>query len=153
MYALTMLAAHPQVQQKVFEEVRDICGDHLPTFADTQNMAYSLCVMYETMRHFPIIGALPHVVASGKDETLLGKYPVPKTALIQMDLQNLHRNEKYWGPDVDDFNPSRFMLETFDKERGHFVDGKIKVPVKGAFVGFSEGPRSCLGDCFGIRCL
>lgn len=44
----------------------------------------------------------------------------------------LHYNPRYWGEDVKEYRPERF-LEQYDKD---------------AFVPFSSGPRACIGRRF-----
>ena len=50
----------------------------------------------------------------------------------------LHRQQKYWGSDADDFRPERHL------ER----DGKAMPPF--AFLPFIAGPRSCIGSRFAV---
>jgi cytochrome P450 len=139
MYALTRLAMSPQIQEKLFAETRAVCGERSIEFADVRHLIYALCVMYETMRLHPITASLSMKALTNERETLLGKYTVPKNTVLGMDLYNLHRNERYWD------NPSEFDPSRFDGRNIADLDGKIKVPCKGAFFGFSEGPRACLG--------
>lgn len=107
-------------------------------------MIYALCIMYETMRLFPVLGTLPSM--STNDEMLLGKYFIPKNSSIGPDLVNLHRNEKYWGNQSDKFDPSRFDNRVPGSDNWHTImDGRIKIPVKGAFLAFGDGPQACLG--------
>jgi cytochrome P450 len=108
-------------------------------------MIYTLCIMYETMRLYPVLGTVPN--RPDKNEVLLGKYMIPKNTSIGPDMVSLHRNEKYWGDTCNDFDPSRFdNRNNGDSENWHTImDGKIKIPVKGAFFAFGEGPRVCLG--------
>ena len=139
MYAFTWLAICPQIQGKLRSEIQGICGDRSPAFTDIPQLTYALCIMYETMRLHPVIASLQLWSVTNKDETLLGKYQVPKNTALDMDLYNLHRNERYW------VNPSEFDPSRFDGRATPGLDGKIKMPCKGAFFGFSEGPRACLG--------
>jgi cytochrome P450 len=79
---------------------------------------------------------------------ITGKYYIPKNTTLVYDVVQLQRNPKYWGDDADTFNPSRFdgrNLQSMASDEDNPDTGKIKFPVKGAFVPFSEGPRACLG--------
>ena len=150
MFAVMLLAVHPEVQEELYKEVRSVCGDRLPSFTDLPNLIYGFCVMYETMRLYPIIGSLAVKPVTERDEMLLGKHLVPKNASLGLDMYNLHRNEKYSGPTANEYNPSRFdNRNNSDESEGWYsADGKTKWPVRGAWFGFSEGPRACLGNYF-----
>jgi cytochrome P450 len=149
MYGLTELAVNPEVQEELYREIQTVCGDRLPVYTDIPNLTYALCVMYETMRLYPIIGSISSTVSGNQDRTLLGKYPIPKDACIGLDFYNVHRNEKYWD-NAHDFDPSRFDSRKSEGKEGWYTmpDGKTKIPVRCAFFGFSDGPRACAGIYF-----
>ena len=148
-----MLAIHPSVQETLRKEIQSTIGDRLPTYEDFPSLVYPLCVMLETIRLFPPVAAIPKCTTNG-DQLLLGKYFIPKDSTIAFDCIHLHRNKEYWGNDPEEFNPSRFdgrnvtekteQIDTGDTAQGANNE-KIKMPVKGAYVPFSEGSRSCLG--------
>ena len=48
-----LLAKHPEVKEKVFEEVDRVCGDRLPTVADMRELKYTSRVINESMRLYP----------------------------------------------------------------------------------------------------
>jgi cytochrome P450 len=150
LYALYMLAIHPKVQDKLYQEIEETCGNRPPSFSDILNMIYIMCIMYEVMRLFPVLGTLP--TRTEKDQILLGKHLIPKNTCVGIDLLNLHRNEKYWGDRCNEFDPSRFDNRTPNPEESQncqtFMDGKLKIPAKGAYFAFGEGPRACLGMCY-----
>lgn len=133
------------------QEIQSICGDKLVQFNDIHNLVYFHCVMYETMRLYPVVGNLSLNPTTGHDEILLDKYLIPQNSSVGMDLFNLNRNEKYWGPNSDQFNPDRFdnRLQMppapHDADEVTYLDGKIKFPVRMAWFGFSDGPRACVG--------
>jgi cytochrome P450 len=154
MYVFYLLALHPEVQNSLVSEIHEICGDRIPTYDDFTNFVYPLCVMFETLRLFPPVVGIPKCTVNG-EQTLLGKYYIPKNATVMYDVINLHRNIKYWDDDAESFNPSRFdgrtsLVDKVDKQdTGDDAPGatleKIKMPRRGAFIPFSEGARSCLG--------
>jgi cytochrome P450 family 709 len=136
---------HPEVQEKAYEEIKATRNGR-PLLSDIPQMIYSLCIMYETVRLFPVSGLLPRRTV---EEVTIGKYRIPKDTSIGPDLINLHRNEKYWGEDCNEFNPSRFDNRVSKVKAGDggwqtSADGKIRIP-KGAFMSFGDGPRVCLG--------
>ena len=83
-----MLAIHPKVQDELYREIQEICGNQLPSFTDIPNMIYSMCIMYEVMRIFPVIGTLP--TRTEEDQILLGKHLIPKNTCVGIDLVSLH---------------------------------------------------------------
>lgn len=143
MYALYLMALHPAVQDTFHDELIRGRGSNEPSFQNICDLVYALCITYETMRLFPFVGSLPHLLQS--DQVLIGKYKIPRGTNIALDWVNVQRNEKYWGPTANEFDPSRF-LEMDEK------GGRLKVLPKGYFIGFSEGPRACLGKLPFCRC-
>jgi cytochrome P450 len=150
LYALYMLAIHPKVQDTLYQEIQDTSGNQLPSFADLPNMIYTLCIMYEVMRMFPVVGALP--TRTEEDQILLEKHMIPKNTCVGIDLVSLHKNEKYWGSTCHEFDPSRFDNRTPHSDEAQnwqtLMDGKLKIPAKGAYFAFGEGPRACLGSSY-----
>lgn len=58
---------------------------------------------------------------------------------IDLSIACLHREARYWGPDVDLFNPDRFK---------DGISGAVRHPL--AFLPFSAGPRNCIGAQFAL---
>jgi len=139
---------HHDVQETIYAEIKSTIDGRPPRLTDIPNLVYTLCVMYETIRLFPVTGFLPR--RTEKDELLLGKHHIPKNTSIGPDLVSLHRNETYWGNSCNEFDPSRFdnRNPNRDTEKPWCVtaDGKIKFPVRGTFIPFGEGARVCLGN-------
>jgi cytochrome P450 len=100
-----------------------------PDYEDVSNLKYALAIMYETLRLYPIV---PQVPKYAPEDTTLGPYFIPKNSFVNFHIQALHYNPKYWGKDVNEFNPDRFL--------GDYP--------KTAFIPFSDGARACLGKRF-----
>lgn len=64
---------------------------------------------------------------------LLDKYTLPKGANISIRIIDIHRNPRFWGADVNKFNPDRFLADNISKIHPY------------AFIPFSAGPRICIG--------
>lgn len=101
------------------------------------------------------------------------KYTVPAGAEMGLNTIGLHRNPRYWPTqksaisgkedDLDDFNPDRWMLRRDDSKQaslssspdssedefgsvtGSTSSGELFRPVRGSYIPFSDGARSCLG--------
>src|SRR5579859_4566077 len=153
-YALLMLALHPPVQETLLSEIQQVLGDRIPSYDDFPHLVYALCIVFETLRLFPPVVGTPKIASD--DQLLLGKYPIPNGMFVIFDLVHVHRDPKFWGPDSNEFNPSRFDARlprpTQNTDSPDLGNEKIRIPVKGAFLPFAEGQRSCLGRLFsGMR--
>lgn len=131
-------------------------------------------VMNEQLRLMAPITALPKCVTKEQDQVLTvdgKKMTLPAGAKIFLNTVGVHRNPRYWptqpsklsdkADDLDDFKPERWLVkvesngengvaaEEAKDEFGGFTgeDSHVKLfrPVKGSYIPFSEGPRSCLG--------
>ena len=142
-----MLALHPRVQETLFSEIQEVLGDRIPSYDDFPHLIYALCIVFETLRLFPPVVGTPKIASD--NQILLGKYPIPKGMVVIFDVVHVHRDPKFWGPDSNEFDPSRFdariTRSTQNDNSSDLGNEKIRIPVKGAFLPFSEGQRSCLG--------
>ncbi|MCO5561418.1 hypothetical protein L7F22_015039 [Adiantum nelumboides] len=130
-----LLAIHPEWQERVREEVFEVCGKtQLPT-ADTLNHLKLMgMVMNETLRLYPPAAA---IFREADNDMKLGETLVPSGTVIIVPIIAWHHDERYWGSDVKEFRPERFE------------DGILKAcKVPGAYLPFSYGPRNCIGQLF-----
>ncbi|KXJ77562.1 hypothetical protein RP20_CCG007260 [Aedes albopictus] len=127
--ALLLIAMHPAVQRKLLVEIREVFGDDLEniTVEDLQRLVYMEAVLKEVMRLWPITTILGRTTSS---EVLLDTLRIPTGVNLVIDVFSIHRSRRYWGDDADCFVPERFL----DHE-----------PYPYAFLGFSAGPRNCIG--------
>jgi benzoate 4-monooxygenase len=74
----------------------------------------------------------PAIAAPGGGVVIRGHVFPPGTRL-SVPTYTMHHSKAIWGPDADEFKPSRW------------AEGTITAEQKGAFIPFSYGPRACLG--------
>nr|CAB3514236.1 unnamed protein product [Spodoptera littoralis] len=126
-----ILSRHPEVQEKVYEELQEVFGDsdRLATFEDLLRLKYLDAVIRETLRLYPPV---PIIVRKVENHVQLpsGITLVPGTGVL-VNIWALHRNPRYWGDDAEHFRPERFL------------DTPLQHPA--AFMAFSNGPRNCAG--------
>nr|QYA71975.1 cytochrome P450 [Anoplophora glabripennis] len=133
-FVLSILGVHQDIQEKVFEELKEIFQDNLSrpiTFNDTVQMKYLERVILETLRVYPPVPIIGRVLK--EDVTLVtGNYTVPAGTTIVIGTMAIHRNTRYY-PDAGKFDPDNFLPERC-QNRPYY-----------AFIPFSAGPRSCVG--------
>ncbi|XP_055641213.1 probable cytochrome P450 313a4 [Toxorhynchites rutilus septentrionalis] len=127
---LLMLAMHPDVQERAFQEINDtILSDDID-YEHLSKLVYLEMVLKETMRLVPVTPAIGRVC---EKETKVGEHMVPKGAQIIIPIHILHRDKNVWGERADYFDPENFSPEKSDKRHPY------------AFLGFSGGIRNCIG--------
>ncbi|KAI4460637.1 cytochrome p450 [Holotrichia oblita] len=143
--ALYELCLNKSIQEKVVMEIKTTLEQHGSlTYEAIQDMKYLHKVVQdlvffsikETLRKYP---ALPFL-----DRTTLMDWKIPGTDItieagtpVYIPLFALHHDPKYF-PNPDVFDPERFTDETINS-RPYF-----------SYMPFGEGPRSCIGERFGL---
>nr|AAA35742.1 glucocorticoid-inducible cytochrome P-450 [Homo sapiens]BAA00001.1 cytochrome P-450 [Homo sapiens]prf//2108280A cytochrome P450-3A5 [Homo sapiens] len=129
------LATHPDVQQKLQEEIDAVLPNKAPPTYDTVlQMEYLDMVVNETLRLFPIAMRLERVCK--KDVEINGMF-IPKGWVVMIPSYALHRDPKYWT------EPEKFLPERFSKKNKDNIDPYIYTP-------FGSGPRNCIGMRFAL---
>lgn len=154
-FALYFLAANPDVQDWVSEEIRYVMGSRSSDewlYSDSSRLKRCLAVMYETLRLYSPVptskivdGKVPQsLVISNKTFTLPPKVMVvPSYASIQTD-------PKYWGDDSLEWRPSRFVTvpKHTKASQSTLDDEESLVPQRGTYLAWSGGARDCVGRKF-----
>uniref|UniRef100_A0A7E4V4S3 Cytochrome P450 n=1 Tax=Panagrellus redivivus TaxID=6233 RepID=A0A7E4V4S3_PANRE len=125
------LAKYPKIQDRLIEEIDDVCGDASKPISYDQlvELKYTDCVMKEVLRIHPIA---PFAASREcMEPTTLGNIPIEKGTCVMTDVLTLHKDKSVWGDDADEFNPDRF----FD----------FTPRMQNAFMGFGNGVRTCIG--------
>ncbi|XP_049874944.1 cytochrome P450 4V2-like [Pectinophora gossypiella] len=138
-FAMIMLSRHPEVQEKVFEELKEIFGESKRPVVpeDLPRLKYLDVVLKETLRIFPPVPTILRKVTS--DFALPSGVTIPEGYGILINIWGIHHNSTYWGEDVEDFRPERFL------------DTPFKHPAQ--FMPFSFGPRNCPGYQYALMSM
>ncbi|XP_052628251.1 cytochrome P450 3A9-like [Harpia harpyja] len=132
------LATHPDVQQKLLEEIDTVLPNKAPlTYEAMMQLEYLDMTVSETLRLFPLGGRLERTCK--KDVEIKG-VTIPKGTVVIIPVHTLHHNPKYWP------NPEEFRPERFSKENKDTIDPYMYLP-------FGAGPRNCIGMRFALLTL
>jgi len=131
-WALMLLAQHRDVYARLRQEV-DALG-RVPTLADLPKLALALRVFKESLRLYPPVYLFGRVAVM---DVQVGDYILPKGTVVLLSPFSLHRRPELW-PDPERFDPERFLpVEEARRDRS-------------AFIPFSAGPRTCIGNHFAL---
>ena len=120
-WALVYLAAYPDVQKKVREELDSVVGrDRFPKQSDQSSLPYLKAFMHELNRAITLV-PLGHMHAASADVQLQG-YTIPKGSVIVSNLWGIHNDPAVWS-DPEQFKPERFL-----NDKGEFVSRDGYVP-------------------------
>nr|AVL92870.1 CYP450 [Locusta migratoria] len=136
-WAMFLLGNHPDVQEKAYSELIDIFGEDTqrsPTTQDLNNMKYLEMVIKESQRIYPSVAFIGRTLTQ---DVAVGGYQLPKGAMALLHIRKVHQDPEHW-PDPERFDPDRFLPDS--KQGRHPF----------AYVPFSGGPRSCIGQRFAL---
>ncbi|XP_042895120.1 cytochrome P450 4C1 [Parasteatoda tepidariorum] len=136
-WILYLLGLHPEIQEKVFEEICQECGEDPEkqlTEECLRKLKYLECVIKETQRIYP---PAPYIARHLQEDVEINGLKIPKGSTCMLVIYMLHRNEE-WFPDPEKFDPDRFLPENCLKRHPF------------AYCPFSAGPRSCIGQKFAV---
>jgi len=128
-----LLAAHPDVQQRVQAEVDTVLGGRAPGVPDLPQLVYVRAVVDEALRLHP-----PGWVISRRADApdTVGGVPIAEGSVLIISPWTTHRHPAAWS-DPDRFDPDRFLPGA-------------PSPVRGGYLPFGAGPRLCIGRDFAL---
>lgn len=133
-WAVLMMMYHPDVQEKIQTEIRDVVGlERSPNMNDRSQMPYTCATVQELQRYANILPVnLPH--AATKD-VKVGEYTIPKGQPIIPQISIVHIDDTIYS------NPSQFIPDRFLED-----DKKTVKKSETTLIPFSLGKRICLGE-------
>ncbi|EKD19071.1 hypothetical protein MBM_02308 [Drepanopeziza brunnea f. sp. 'multigermtubi' MB_m1] len=146
-WTILLLARHPEAFQKLRRAVMEQFGSETrPTTRELNFASLKACkemthVLYETLRLYPIVpinGRLATrntVLPTGGGPDRKQPIAIRKGEPVGYSAYVMHRRRDLWGEDADDFKPDRWEGRKLGWE----------------FVGFSGGPRVCIGQQYALN--
>ncbi|PGH15385.1 hypothetical protein AJ80_05569 [Polytolypa hystricis UAMH7299] len=128
---LVFLAAYPECQERLREEVQSATGDDsaMENYLRAQSTYLQACIL-ESSRLKPL--AAFSVPQSAPTARVVDGFLIPANTNFVVDTYALNIRDKYWGPDNDTYRPERFL-------------GRKNVDLRYLFWRFGFGPRQCMG--------
>ncbi|NWQ76803.1 CP3AL protein, partial [Columbina picui] len=137
-YLAYELALHPDVQQKLLEEIDTALPNKAPlTYEAVMQLEYLDMAVNETLRLFPLGGRIERTC---KKDIEINGVTIPKGTIVMIPAYTMHHDPQYWP------NPEEFRPERFSKENKDTIDPYTYLP-------FGAGPRNCIGMRFALLTL
>nr|WCC58070.1 cytochrome P450 [Pharsalia antennata] len=137
-FALFELAMHPEIQDKVREEIKTVLAKHDDkiTYDSLSELKYMGQVIEETLRKYAPLNFITRECV--EDYKVPGEdVVIEKGTRILIPVRGIHYDEEYY-PDPQKFDPDRFTEEE-KRKRNQYT-----------YLPFGEGPRICIGLRFGV---
>uniref|UniRef100_A0A4W4E0X2 Cytochrome P450, family 2, subfamily Y, polypeptide 3 n=1 Tax=Electrophorus electricus TaxID=8005 RepID=A0A4W4E0X2_ELEEL len=131
-YTLLLLIKYPQIQEHMQEEIDTVIGrDKSPSMEDRKSLPFVDAVIHEVQRYVDLVPLnVPHYALH---DIMFRGYTIPKDTVIFPMLHSVLRDETHWESPWS-FNPT------------HFLDKNGNFKKNPAFLPFSAGKRSCVGE-------
>jgi cytochrome P450 len=133
-YALYLLAYHPQQQEALAAELRQVLAGREPDFADLERLEVTEAVLLEAMRLYPPAWSIGREALVDVD---IGGYHLPKGSTFFISQWVTHRDPAVFE-DPERFRPERWA-----------GDAQRRLP-RFAYFPFGGGPRICIGNRFAM---
>ncbi|KAI9847766.1 MAG: hypothetical protein M1830_007328 [Pleopsidium flavum] len=174
LYSFVLLAMHPNVQKWLHEEIDNALSAEDEDPAQWRyetlfpKLIAPLCVMMETLRVYPSAVAIPKWTGEASHNIMIEgqSYLIPSRTMVNLSLNGLQFNPKYWGPAPRSYRPQNWDTRCechwnsngADEKSNKVIDNfstppttpfaTIRTPLEGSYMPFSDGARGCLGKRF-----
>jgi cytochrome P450 len=129
-----LLSRHPEVEEKLVEELDLVLAGRAPVMADLAKLPYTEMVIREALRLYP---PAPMFGREPIEDVSIGGYDVPKGSLIVVNTYALQRDARFFE-DPESYHPERFAS-----------GWEARIP-RYAYLPFGGGPRVCIGGAFAM---
>lgn len=133
-WAIARIIDNPDIQSKMYEEIKSVAGDRKVDETDLPKMPYLNAFCKELLRrHPPTYFSLTHAVT---EPTTVGGYDVPIDTCVEFFLSGILNDPKIW-PEPEKFDPERFLGGKNDADITGVKDVRL--------IPFGVGRRVCPG--------
>lgn len=101
------------------------------TREELDQLQYTEMCIREVMRLTPIVPVIAR--RNLKPIQLRNGIELPVDTSIAVSISDVHRNPQFWGQNANEFDPERMNPKALLEQHPY------------AFLGFSGGPRNCIG--------
>ncbi|PZC78319.1 hypothetical protein B5X24_HaOG200044 [Helicoverpa armigera] len=134
-FTMLLLGAHPEVQEKLYQEIIDVLGkDRDVEKEDLNKLVYANAVLTECLRYLPTVPCLFRTV---EKDVKLKNYTMRAGSYCH--TFPLTYDDSNWGPESDKFKPERWL------------NGDVKPNQE--FAAFGLGRRSCIGKGYAMTVM
>ncbi|TFK34561.1 cytochrome P450 [Crucibulum laeve] len=152
---LFLLSTHPDVQQKLRQEIIDARDDGQDLSYDILvNLPYLDAICRETLRLYPPVSQLVRTTRQdvvlplskpikGLDGRDIEEIPIPNNTNVIISLINANRNPEIWGSDSYEWKPERWLQDLPSSVSNAHIPG-----IYSNLMTFLGGGRACIGFKF-----
>ncbi|MBN9167481.1 MAG: hypothetical protein BGO98_23235 [Myxococcales bacterium 68-20] len=133
-WTFSLLARHPDIEQRVRDEAMRVLGDREPALEDIRSLEYTRLVLEEALRLYPPAWIFER---QNVEPDVLGGYSLKAGSVVGIAPYVLHRHPAYWES-PESFEPERFRADRADKRPRY------------TYLPFGGGARTCIGNHFAM---
>ena len=135
MWTLISLAKHPEYQQQVYKEVKEVLRSKKVSWEDLSKLQFTTQCIKEALRHHSTV---PQVQRVTTEDIVLNGHKIKSGTHVILQYWCLHHNPHVWDEPMK-YDPDRFSPENVVKMDPY------------QFLPFSAGPRNCIGQSFAMN--
>ncbi|KAI9836332.1 MAG: hypothetical protein M1837_003399 [Sclerophora amabilis] len=166
-YCILLLAAYPQWQEWISEEIQHVVKDGPKTETWDYHQSFPrlkrcLAILLESLRLFSPVCAIPKYTANQQQTLKINDevHVIPPKTMVFPNAFALHTHPRYWGDDSLTWRPSRWIVAPSssassrpssngsEQNAPSMEEETIFEPRRGTYIPWSEGERICPGKKF-----
>nr|UAK14967.1 cytochrome P450 701A77 [Iberis amara] len=129
-WAIYELAKHQNVQDRLYNEIKNVCGREKIKEEQLPQLPYINGVLHETLRKYSPAPLVP--IRYAHEDTQIGGYHIPAGTEIAINIYGCNMDKKRWE------RPEEWWPE-------RFLDGRFEVSDLYKTMAFGAGKRVCAG--------